>query len=1001
MSDEEDRSESGSAMDDTPADGARRSGENPYVEDEYRRRTQQHPGGWYKPFNLSDEFVTVFSTEGIDLESCLKGSELASMFKAYNAYEEKHGKHYVKSGRRNIPPGMIDYLLQTSGKFAGGEKTYLMIAQGNKVTIRQTKGQDMHIVTPFGVEDNQIFFPKGLVWSRASIKDEKKLPFNIKTITPLQGNDFPAIDMFKEIASRTARPRYELTEDEYKKVFCLNARFRGTQGSYSSKYNFELYSFCSRPADNAADDNKKYLITNGWFSDEKRQLTELLLKDRNHFRVDIKNTYDFKSMYEAVHKPKTTTRKRKAQDDSGATEFEVQADEDNRYLDIDVDARNFVSWNTVIKNMVNEQRNRITPKSEGEFWKALLEYYPDWSNDKREEIKAAFEDEVQKLTADKEFKKTAEDARECVLTGFMTKHLVTPARLQVNYAESEHPMTLAVQADEGACNATIEIVRQMVCAALVITVKNSGVRITKATPDMKAIYFDSGFMRPYYEAGILAESVDSEVISNIIRLENAMNLVIGAVGMREDGRDIAMHISILQENLGIVVDNLMETEYQTTRKWVSSIIECTLSTDEDEEQFDKVWLPSILSAMVLFFIRKMCNMVLQNRWNEIPSNISCRVSIPAWKIPSKRDRLAKLHDHLRCSWDDWVQLPGNKEKFVVEDESINADDMITSRNRLVLLKSKNQEKPFVTIRHIVKILTADGKFKLDVVNYSFKFSPYDIFSECDKSNNIFQQLGNVKAVEEHNHVHSLHTVITKIFNESLGQRKQFAQVPIKSSYPGDPTEWIQIKDDCFNTVDRGTIIPLRNKTSILIDSVLKDLAISMNLIINDALRDTGFVEWNLVAPTEITNRCRRSLSNGVKNEFLMASCKGFVKMFLINIGKASFAAQDQGVTLIGQSIVNDDIRGMVYVLSLDTMDLIKSGVSDELKNMTQPAVLASTFYIPTNLQGEEGDVVRDPKTCNEEFFIHPDIFGAEKMEPMNAVAASAIKEHQEGRRVND
>ena len=994
MSDGEDNiSDSGSAIDDTPADGARRSGENPYVNDEYRRRTQNHAGGWYKPYNLSDEFATEISTERIDLESCLKGSELASICKAYNAYEEKHGNHYVKNGRRNVPPGMIDYFLQTSGKFEGGENTYLMIAQGNKVTIRQNKGQGMHIVTPFGVKDNKIFFPKGLVWSQTSIKDDKKLPFSIESITPLQGKDFPAIDMFKEIAAKTARPKYELTEDEYKKVFCLIARFRGTQGSYSSKYNFELYSFCSRPADNAADLNRKYLITHGWFSDEKRQLTELLLKDKRHFCVDDKNTYDFKRLYEAVHKPKTTTRKRKAQEDSGEKEFEVAKDEDNRYLVINVDACRFVSWNSVIKNMLNAQKEKITPKSEEEYWESLFAYHSDWTQAEQDKAKAEFEEKVQTaMNAKDKPCKDMESARVLVMKEHMIKHLVTPERLQVDYIESEHPMTLAVSADEDARNATIEIVRQMVCTALVITVKESGIILINTTPKMKKTYFDSRFMKPLYEAGILATSADDKVIKNIIRLEDAMNQVIGAVSMRPGGKDIAMHISIMQENLGVIVDDLLENEYPAMRRWVSNIIECTIIRDEEEEQFNSVWLPSILSAMVLFFVRNMCKMVEENKLNEIPASITCHNAIPEWKIPSKRESLSRVCDSI-CSWNDFVEMENIKSKFNLDDdklESIDMNDMITGRNRVLLLESKD-ENQMIMIRHITKDLNSDGTFQLNVVNFNYKFSPYPVFSECDQMRLLFQQLGNEEAVEKHPQVHWLHQVVKNIFDDTIGKKKEFVQVPVKSSIR-DPARWTQLKSDCFDVSDEETTRFMGKAKSLLIGSVLKDLAIATNLILNDALKNTGVVDWSNIITPKTTTICRRCLNETTGEDELFLQLKEFVRQMLVNIGKASFAAQEKGVTLIGQSIVNDDIRGMVYVLSLNTIDQIKDDAPPELQYMTQRAALGNIFYIPIFEDADHEE--REQDTQNEALFIHPDIIGAEKMEPMCPAAASAIKELQ-------
>jgi hypothetical protein len=991
MSDGEDAYSEEEQEDTVLARGHRRAGSNTIIEDFYNPKFSAYDKAYIPTMSLE----MGIGYEG-DLDKCLNSHEMLTLFTAFNSFgkNEKGTSCYKKNLMSEVPESFMRYIAQKGGSLEH-DKSYLMIAHACKRTAKGTGQHPISIITIFGVEQNgAIISPLGLTYSEREITHEDQMPFNLKSIYKLESDTSPVVKELKEIANRIDKGN-KMTQREHYTVFCFIQHLHASNTKFSRTV-FEMALFVNTKGKNSQLNDCHYVLTGGTYNDEKINRIKLSFKQLDGFDIDkgvLENdVLKFHEQYHKVFELKKTRasagkRKRgRTEPDSAANDSIRQLNPDKKFLNIEIKNDEVIKFDSNMMVFYNQKAGQAIPKTEDEFWlyaKQTASIEDDDLKQKIDKFNAYRDAQTQKG-------KTLQEAVDLMILEAVSElKLKEGIRIVISGDNADgtttHPVEGWIKGNENIVKATKKIVVDMCYAAMVLTVQDTQVTSEKLS-ELELEQRLTGFFESPNPDRIIGDKITCLSLQNTLKLENAMETVVDKVLRNRWGKDVAIQIAVLARHMVGLGDVIIEKEYQKVCEWMATILDFDI--EDDITDFHLYHLPSVISAMLLYFTRSITIIVDERGWID-STTIKPNTAWKKWSPPMKINDLASLF----TKWGTFEDVLANKTiSDTFETSQVKAsltsdlhNAMITSRSNHVSVPSKSMDKPVMLIR-VNKIVDKNGKFSSMTVKDGFPFSPYAIFTTCDGALCTTQQKGDDNALSEHSILNGIHLVLKNIFvQETLTHPNEYHQLAVRQEIQNQ-ADWVDAK---FFYEDDNYIKPMLRTKLWIIESVLTDVAIALYLVIGRAVTDEIVDDDNIIS-TKIENfeDFARTVDSTSGPKFLFV--RTVIKTILEKVGKKCFEAQD-AYTHIGQSIVNHILHGMVYIGSLNTTMLMKTSAHERFKNLGQINALTNYFCKPSNQS-------MDVNMSYEMIYINPKVEGAKNFVPMNSAAMLDILQREENAR---
>jgi hypothetical protein len=919
----------------------------------------------------------------------LSGAEIVLLAKRFNEFgkNERGTSMYVKMKGREIPDSYIRFLSQPPSETGG--KMVLLIVKANKQLVKRT-GQTVDICTIFEVlPDGNIIAPEGLVHSRHAFKSTDEIPLLYSGVVSLDRQHMHCIQIFKEMAEEFRKhPALQATPDQHFQIFCLFCSLRSSDVKFAN-HMMEMAGYATGKT---KKDSNEFTITGGSYNTLRASWLTLLYTHSTNITLNDSNPANemFKKKYDNFFKRKATRQSKKRKhgpegEDDAPVRYSITM-EDRQYLLVDLKTATVVDfsakWHKLFKDNVR------APKTAKEMWK----YLEDKEDDKGEAKKKKFNESI------KEYEEHGESNSEAIELALRELQNEVKGDFAVCLRPPhdgdkyiENPMFGWSQ--EGVESAQ-KVLMDMIRASLVMASNQMVVMTEKITDEVKEEFF-TRFFSPKNKDRIIANDKDAPPVTNIIMLEKAMDNIIQTVllGNEPLGKNIAIVMAIQYREMNRCIDTMMEKDYSMFQKWIGErILEIPMEEESQSNEFNSYYLPSILSAMVLYITRRIYKHCEVHKWFQLPANMTSSVDIIPFKIPCKSRDLLNLNDKLG-GFDDIISAAGEVYDFsqICKDDYLDLLDtnMIIGRRTKIFVPHKMGTNYPVLHLQLCKKINHIGEYSEVIVRPRFPFSIYPIFSECDSAHCTDQLDMLAEALEDHPTINHVHKAIRNLWMEiKLRRPMVYDQVAVWQYLRGTEDEkrreWTSLLEPMDVDMERKNIKEMDFFSVSAIESVLPDIAVTMYMIAGSAIKHVGF---SLPA---LPNKILQTWKNGsvlLDYDSHIQATKTLLQTFFMETGGLvkQYATKAGNRTPAGISIVDDTLRGLVYIGSLDTAAMCTTKKL-EFKVLAQIAPLDNVFYkeLKEIDRAKENDRLQD--MYSENIIINPIVHGITNMEPMSNAA---------------
>ena len=963
---------------------------------------------WKCPLYSSESYCTGQNFVGNHADY-LTGADLALLAKKYNSYQrsEKGFSPFYKLAGSEIPDSLIRYFCQK--KPESGMWTLLMVMKCSKVTPETRRGPNINIFTIFHVgRDNKIYTPTGLFHSKEQYDDvAEECNIVFSEFRAMSASDLTTFQGYKRIANEVRQsPGMQLTSEQHFQVFCLFHMMRSNDSKYSDAM-LDMARYATNLTKMQSANN--YTIMGGSFNELRVGFLNLLfaapdaVNRGSELHRQTKN--DFLDAYNNTFKTKKKRQSRKrthaqANDDDDDDDEPLDSLKDDiQYYSLELDEHRIVRVENMWIQYINTEIEDRVPKT-------LEEYLDVVSTDDIERgVKlAAFQGEVQNLMAHEG--KSAEDAHKRVLLDVTSKlRQQYDVRVRVDPGNKYVTDPLVTWA-RNHLEVAKKIMARTILSSLAMAA-NKTVAITRKITDADREEIFSRFFSPYNPQRVLASTEKAEVVTNVIMIERAMENNIRVILGEENGKSIALLFAILYRDMYPVINKLLRDNYQQLQRWAGEAILEMVFSEEDEDncglEFGTYYLPAILSAMILYISRRMYDRCEENKWFDWPANVICNeTEREPFKKATKSNDMIRLEADLG-NFNELYNAFGRHYDFDgITEESIE----YTLRSRMIVGHRVHQAIPHLggqgfapTMIHICKVVNGDGRFGYKLINPLFPFSCYAIFSQCEHRIVTFTQKGHVEALDNHPMLSMIHTEVAGILEiiKRSKRDKVYDQVPVKqklvSTAGGERTTWFDLQsnwEEMNEDTEVSNIVDIGGYSWSAITSADMDIAITCYLILAGAVRPPSLLSFPDFEQ-DVLSKLEAARTRGTA----ITAIQGKLRSTLTNLFEATgqsvlqYSMQFMNNTLIGRSIVDDTLRGIVFIGSIDTFLCSNSKVREEYKHLQQIAPLSNVFFKKENAEN------RVINMFSEMIILNPEIHGIQNAEPMTSVGWKETSEFME------
>jgi len=952
---------------------------------------------WRLPLYASESFDTGTTFVGNPLDY-LTGTDLAHLARKFNSWgkNEKGYRPFLKVGGSEIPDSLIRYFCQKAPET--GMHTLLLVMQANKTTEGNRKGTGVNVFSIFHVRnhDKQIFTPEGLFHSMkpfGNVANETGIVFS--KYQPMSKEDMSCFDGYKQLAQRfRTNPTTKITDEEHFRVFCLFHVMRSGDRKYS-KAMFDLSAYATQLTKMKRFNN--YTIMGGSFNELRVDYLSLLFSSPDAVNANSdrhqQTKAKFRVAYEKTfqHKKKRQCKKRKHADADQDDDDDDGSQNDNwkddlQYYNLDIEKYKIEYVDVMWREYIAAKLERRTPKTIEDY----LALYDDAPVLKQKRQTDLLREEALLIAAGV----NADEAAKEVFTKAVSE---LKPHMDVVMRKAEGAQYVVDPLFSWACrhfDIGKEIMVKMILASLAMA-SNKIVPLAGPFSDEARYMAFSKFVKPRNQLRCLANTEKGEVVTNIMLVEKAMDTYINtAVHGSSRGKEIAIIIATQYKEMYKAINILLDQHYEVLQKWVKETLLEILDDDDDDDapdlEFGTYYLPAFLCGMVLYISRKMYVLCENNGWFNWPSNVKhADGERLKFKKPTKSNDLLLIEEefesfqHFHAAFRQIHDLKDLTEEII--EEGIKSQMIVSQRKHVGLPHiSGNNCAPIMI--HICKVVTNTGRFGYKLIKPRFPFSMYPIFSECDPRTTLYPRKGIASALDDIPVLAMMHQVIVEIMNDfKITTPKVYDQVPVKQNLVlvegQGQAVWKDVNDTWDELTDEENVIDIDGFSLAVIQSVTMDIAITTYLAFAGAISSPYLVSFHQV-DTESVSQWEDALRRRVDRRTL----EGVIKTRLVatfehtGIAVMNYSKLFRNETLIGRSIVDNKLRGIVFMGSIDTMLCMKSKVGEKFKHLGQMESLSNTFFVGADKKD------RVQNMFSENIIFNPRIEDVENLEPMSVAA---------------
>jgi len=959
---------------------------------------------WRKPLFASESFDTGLVFEGSE-NNYLTSADLYHLAQKYNQYalDDKERPRFYKRLETEISETWIRYLCQEKPK--PNMNTLFLLVECNKNTVEKRTGVPVNILTIFHVdkETKRIYTPQGLLHSTEAYLDvAKDCKLGFSKFNAMRESDVTCITKFKNLAYKCkSNPIARLTDHEHFQVFCLFNLMRVSDTKHSVNM-FELAGYATQLTRMKSENN--FSVMGGSFNPVRILYLYFLFGSPEAVERDSDKFSQIKKIFEDAyqasfeHRSSRASKKRKRA--TGNDEESEDDDQDESWKD-DLQYFNLGLDDIVVQRAEHMWREYIQAELTAKVPKNIEEYFALF-NKNRDMLAVKqrdWEAKVQGIMAtDKVSREVAEkDTFDLLATEFK---ITTNIRIRKREGQDHVEDPLARWAERYSGTAK-EVMIKMILQALAMAANKTVPTHGSFTKEERESFF-TRFIRPFNPNRRLAERSNDQVVTNVMLVEKAMNASINMVTRNWTfGKDIAVIIALRYKDMHKVVSETMEKHYVLLQKWLKdTILELPQSDEEnssdDMMEFGTYFLPSFLSAMVLYISRQMFALCEENKWFDWPVNVTTVQEVDRIMPtkPAKIKDLAIIETEYESieRFASTVSLIYNVEdlKDKIFDEDV-MDRSILSRRRIIRISHINGSDCAPITIHVVKKVTAEGKFEFVIKRPKFPFSMYPIFSECDPTAVLFQHVGQIDALEKHSVLLFIHDWIQgRMKGFITNPPKVHDQIPVSQRFTyksgsGD-IEWRELLEAWKD------LTPAENQGAMFkgylsaINTVTMDIAVTTYLLISNAIMKPPviqpFPEFGI--NTEALERTLRTAgATGAAS-----ALNHRLEQYFGEIGRRLKTIPDKMTerTIIGRSIIDNTLHGIVFVGSISTAFCMNDRAPAKCKHLGQIAPLDSTYFVDSSKKH------RYQNMFSEAIILNPLIHEVENAEPMTRWGWETTKE---------
>jgi len=946
-------------------------------------------GVWIQPHYPSGSFTINSLKHEAGMNDCLNSTEASILFRYFNEYGTRR---FIKRYMYKVPEPFMRFLDQSFVLPHQRMQMILGIAETRKQTAHGRGGHEIKICSFFGIDSisNCLIAPHGFfVSSDDSIENEESCPINFEAYEPLPGTHYAGIALLKGIA-KNIKDGKDISDEDIFSIFCLVQILRTSQFKFSEKNMMESVSVFTGMSRNLITNGNFAVLGGHYAKDKNKHIKSILVSPDKHMLkpgCEITDIFGHLNAFTHNFQPyaaRVRSNKRKPPTDEDAIPG-LSTDEIVGYLDFSwLPKGDILDYN---KLSLDEWKKRFDDRVPKTIEDLIQNATDDGATaDELSEIQGLYQKNMQTFRSQKV---NEEDATKDALMACMkskTKLVITMTTPPRGDDHVEHPFSKWTRdAGDPPKNALVRFLQQMIRASLAFTIKKMVVTHRSMTDEEMEQRF-TRFFQPHNQDRVLGASINSVAFTNIIKLENAMKMVLNIVLAEPYGKNLAVQAWIMHKDLRWVTDVLIEDDF------IIKVINRRILQKPDPQQgpndIKLYFVPAVVNAMLLFFTRSMAIAAQEKGWNKLPDYIQTSKPCEEWPIPCKSGNLACLSDNF-----------GTISEFMANDQTVKNlktdagtqelmidtmhSNMITSRMANMFLEKTDASNVY-TAYSVSKVINAEGEYDLTVSRWVHTFSPYGMFETCDGKVITSQQLANPSNVlNNHPIIYPIYFFTKEIFNNLLSGEclLELKAVPhietivkaCKNKKAAVNSTWAALKD---MFIDQENKQRLNKQTIATIDTALTDISIAAFLVLGKALRDMDNIAWGGIVSDDTLSRVAMEIEK-LPAQSAKYLIKEILKDVYRKIGIATRIYSNKTST-IGLSIDNDTLRGIVYVGGIDTDRYIKSGVDKQFQKLKQIPALGCLYCVPIDLKDE-----MEPNTMVEKIFINPSIPGAENLEPMS------------------